>query len=266
MVAYGFTDGDVGRDLALVARLRVSCLELFPQWRNDPDPLPLRRQVADAGLTIHSAHGCWGGHSIAARRVDLGCPDPDVRRDSLDDLRRCVDWLAAAGGRCLVVHPGGLSRPAEAADRRVALSSALIELADHAMGTRVVLCVENMPPGVSPGSRMADLAGLVAESDRPEIALAIDTGHANLVDSAASETLAAGRYLATTHVHDNDGRRDIHLPPGLGTIDWGGWVASLDQIDYRGPIMLECIRHLREHPDCITDDFVERLAQLSGNA
>ena len=44
----------------------------------------------------------------------------------------------------------------------------------------MIVCVENMPPGVHPGSRMAELAELLRELDHPQLALALDTGHANL--------------------------------------------------------------------------------------
>ena len=105
-----------------------------------------------------------------------------------------------------------------------------------------------MPPGVHPGSRMADLAALLRELDHPQLALALDTGHANLGEGVAHETIAAGSLLATTHVHDNNGRQDSHLPPGHGTIDWAAWGRTLDSIGYAGPIVLECIKHLREDP------------------
>ena len=107
-----------------------------------------------------------------------------------------------------------------------------------------------------------ELADLVGEIGRSEIALALDTGHANLVGSAEEETLAAGPLLATTHVHDNDGRADSHQPPGLGTVDWVAWAAALNAIGYRGPIMLECIRELRKHPETIDRGFLERLDML----
>jgi sugar phosphate isomerase/epimerase len=55
--------------------------------------------------------------------------------------------------------------------------------------------------------------------------------------------------LSPTHVHDNNGRQDAHLPPGHGTVDWPGWGRMLDSIGYAGPIVLECIKHLREHPE-----------------
>lgn len=263
MVAYGFPRGDVGIDLAIAARLGASCLEVLPDWSDYPDPIRLKVRAADLGFAIHSAHGCWGGQSIRAPRVDLGSPDAATHRASLDDLRRCLDWLAGAGGSCLVVHPGGLSDPDDERARRDALARGLTALVDHVEGSGLSVCVENMPPGVHPGTRMADLSALVAELDRPALAVALDTGHAHITASPAEETRAAGRWLRTTHVHDNNGRQDTHEPPGVGTIDWTAWVAALDEIGYRGPIMLECIRHLRQHPDALDDRLLHLLARLT---
>jgi len=262
MVAYGFAGGDLGVDLEIARRLGAGVLEVLPDWRARPDPSAFRTRALDAGFAVHSAHGCWGGQSIKAPRVDLGATDPATYLASLADLGRCIDWLAEAGGTCLVIHPGGLSDPADAPDRRAALLDGLHALADHARGTGVVLCVENMPPGVHPGSRTADLHAIVAEVDRPEVALALDTGHAQIGNDPKAETLAAGRLLRTTHVHDNDGRQDSHLPPGLGVIDWDGWAAALDAVGYQGPVMLECIRHLRRHPESLDGALLEILRRL----
>jgi sugar phosphate isomerase/epimerase len=248
MVTYGYSEVDLDSELALAMRLGVTLLEILPDWGRFPDPGRIRQEAADHGLSVHSAHGCWGGRTIRAKRVDLGATDAIVHRESVDDLKRCAEWLDEAGGTCLVVHPGGLSEARDRGPRREALARGLLELAGHVEGLGVRICVENMPPGVHPGSGMSELAELLAELDHPKLALALDTGHANLTASARAETLAAGPRLATTHVHDNNGRQDSHLPPGHGTIDWPAWGAALDAIGYTGPIMLECIRHLREHP------------------
>jgi sugar phosphate isomerase/epimerase len=253
----------VGTDLAIAQRLTATCLEILPDWRAQPDPAVLRVRVGDLGLTIHSAHGCWGGQSIRANRVDLGEVDTALRQASVNDLKWCVDWLNAVGGNCLVIHPGGLSDPEQFNARRGALADALTVLAEHARGTGIVLCVENMPPGVFPGSRMADLADLVTELDLPEVALALDTGHANITSSAASETRSAGPKLGTTHVHDNDGRQDTHNPPGLGSVDWDAWLDALDGIGYAGPVMLECIRYLRDYPESIDQPLFGMLDRLT---
>jgi sugar phosphate isomerase/epimerase len=246
MIVYGYPKASLDDELDLAEWIGASVLEILPHWKSFPEPSLLRSKVAERGLAIHSAHGCWGGESIRADRVDLGSLDASVHLDSIDDLKRCVDWLEAAGGSKLVVHPGGLSNRTDLDPRRDALARGLVVVADHAEGTGVVVCVENMPPGVFPGSRMAELAQLLDELDHPRLALALDTGHAHIASTPSTETLAAGRRLATTHVHDNDGRQDSHQPPGLGSIDWPAWFQSLDAIDYQGPIILECIRRIRD--------------------
>ena len=245
MITYGYPGIALEDELDLALWIGASVLEILPEWSCLPDPGLVRRQSADRGLSIHSAHGCWGGRTIRARRVDLGARDVATHRESIDDLKSCVEWLAEAGGKHLVVHPGGLSLEDERHERRAALLSGLWELAEHARATGVIVCVENMPPGVYPGSRMAELSEILRELDHPQLGLALDTGHANLTSSAAEETVAAGALLATTHVHDNNGRQDSHEPPGHGTVDWAGWGRALDQIGYAGPILLECIRTLR---------------------
>ncbi len=268
MIVYGYPRAELSRELAIARQIGAELLEILPDWRAYPDPSELVARTRDAGLAIHSAHGCWGGQTIRARQVDLASLDPTILGESLDDLRRCVDWLHRAGGTYLVVHPGGLSDLTDFAQRRQLLIDSLKALATQAEAAKIVICVENMPPGVHPGSRMADLAEIVGEVASPSVALAMDTGHAYLSapDQRRLEatTLAAGRFLATTHVHDNNGRQDIHWPPGLGGIDWDEWVLDLDAIDYRGPILLECIRHLRSNPESIDEPFLDRLRRMTG--
>jgi sugar phosphate isomerase/epimerase len=263
MIIYGFPEQDLDPELEIAVGIGASLLEILPDWSRFPDPEQVRIRSADRGLAIHSAHGCWGGRTIRASRVDLGSGDQLVRRESVDDLKACVDWLNRAGGHCLVVHPGGLSIASDFISRRAALATSLVALAEHAIGAGVTICVENMPPGVHPGSRMADLAGLLVELNHPRLALALDTGHANLTSNASEETRAAGSLLATTHVHDNEGRKDTHEPPGYGTIDWAAWGESLDRVGYEGPILLECIRHLREHPGSFRPTVLQGLARIA---
>ena len=162
-----------------------------------------------------------------------------------------------------MVHPGGLSDARRYAGPTRGTGAGAGRAGRARRGTDVIICVENMPPGVHPGSRMADLAELLAELDQPQLALALDTGHANLTASAAEETRAAGSLLATTHVHDNDGRQDSHEPPGHGTIDWADWGRALDSIGYDGPIVLECIRRLRHDPASFKPEILAGIARIA---
>ena len=110
---------------------------------------------------------------------------------------------------------------------------------------------------------MADLAVLLEQLKAPNLALALDTGHAHIAATDPGETLAATGLLRSTHVHDNNGRQDNHEPPGRGSLHWDGWLAALDAIGYEGPIMLECIRKLREQPALLDVGLLELLAKLT---
>jgi sugar phosphate isomerase/epimerase len=263
MITYGYPRGHLETDLAIAARLGATCVEVLPAWAALPDPQVLRRRLEDAGVTLHSAHGCWGGQTIRADRVDLADLDEGRRQAGVDDVLRCLDWLAEAGGHHLIVHPGGYSAQEDQLARRDCLGSSLQQLAEKARSLTLVVCVENMPPGVHPGSSMADLTDLLDELGDPSLALAVDTGHAHIASTPMVETQAAQGWLRSTHVHDNNGRQDTHEPPGRGGINWDAWLAALDEVGYNGPIMLECIRKLREQPVLLDDALMGLLGRLT---
>ena len=123
MITYGYPGIALADELDLAIRIGARVLEILPEWSRLPDPALIRRQSADRGLSIHSAHGCWGGRTIRARRVDLGSLDPTTHHESIADLKSCVDWLAEVGGKCLVVHPGELIPPGRMPLERAASST-----------------------------------------------------------------------------------------------------------------------------------------------
>lgn len=267
MVVHSPAADVIDTDLKLVSELGASCVEVLPRWNALPPADELQAKIGSTGLETWSVHGPWGRQSICAEKVDLADTNPRLRQESLDDLSRASDWAAALGAKVLVVHPGGLSDAAEFTDRYDNLCDSLARLAAAAWPMGLKIGVENMPKGVYPGSRMGDLAKIVREIDHPGLGLVLDTGHARISADVVAETLAAEGRLISTHVHDNEGRADSHKPPGEGSIDWPAWFATLDRISYAGPIMLECIRALRERAEPVSPEWIDwwnRLVADSG--
>lgn len=262
MVVCGYEQHSLADQLEIVTRLGASHIEFYPRWVTAPDPKYVGRQVRDAGLEVGSAHGPWGNETWSNCRVDLASPELAIRRQSVAEVLRAVEWLSAAGGQYLVVHPGVLSVSSEFERRRVALIDSLQSLAPSAAKHGIWLCVENLPPGSFPGSFTTDNAQIVRQLGASHVGLCLDTGHANIMVDVGSEARAAAGLLRTTHVHDNDGKRDSHLLPGLGTIHWPEFSSALAEINYAGVVMLECPRYLREHPEMITSELRQRLADL----
>lgn len=74
----------------------------------------------------------------------------------------------------------------------------------------------------------------------------LDTGHVNLIHQEGFEHVnfphmirTLGNRIKILHVHDNDGIKDLHLPPFAGNIEWVEVMDELKKIGYSGHISLE---------------------------
>ena len=69
----------------------------------------------------------------------------------------------------------------------------------------------------------------------------LDTGHVAVFKelSLGDEVRRLGKHIVAFHIHDNDGRRDLHQFPGFGRIDWSDFGRALRDIGYDGSFSLE---------------------------
>ena len=121
---------------------------------------------------------------------------------------------------------------------------------------------------------VADILPVVVRVNEPNLGICLDSGHAHLCGRRfKDEILLAGKYLFDTHFHDNIGRWDwrknisacdLHLVPGLGTINWPEAVKALDAINFPGPVVLEGILgpgdNLKDNPWKGADTYHELIS------
>lgn len=101
----------------------------------------------------------------------------------------------------------------------------------------------------------------------------LDTGHANLVGANIRQYIdILGHRLTCLHIHDNDGREDIHQLPYTQThnwgsrtwLDWEGFINGLRDINYRGSLAFETFRVYEMMPRPILDQTL-RMVTAIGN-
>jgi len=181
------------------------------------------------GLTPWSAH-CWV--AAPASMAEMAKSQPGL----LDGL----DRSGRLGVQVMVVHAAGsnldMAKAELRAQRAEALSASLTQLSRCAATNGHVIAVENCGP-------MPDLEFLVqllGSLNLRNVGFNIDTGHAQVhkLDIPTALRLMGPRLL-TTHLQDNFGQRDDHLPPGLGTIDWKRAFAAFREIGYGRTLMVE---------------------------
>ncbi|MBO3842814.1 MAG: sugar phosphate isomerase/epimerase, partial [Candidatus Brockarchaeota archaeon] len=104
-----------------------------------------------------------------------------------------------------------------------------------------------------------DLSDLIENVGSDNLGVCLDTGHANVNKLNISKMFESLReYLVATHVHDNDGSQDQHLPPLMGGIDWDEVVNALSRIGYNRPLILE----IHEYGRLELDDNVVRASKV----
>ena len=105
--------------------------------------------------------------------------------------------------------------------------------------------IETVPGPLGTG----DSAGILKIIDRigaDNLGICIDSGHCNGIDVDTAEAIRiAGDKMIETHFHDNFGVQknwhlsDMHMPVGIGTINWVDVIGAMREIDYRGSIVFE---------------------------
>ena len=120
----------------------------------------------------------------------------------------------------------------------------------------VGIAIENMisPPFNDPDNLLRLLTTL---GDDQLFGVCLDTGHAHLnAIDLPSLILRLGKRLRTTHIHDNHGRYDEHLPPYLGDIEWEPVMRAMRQSGYDGAFSFEVPQTTRNIPAALHDDVI----------
>lgn len=175
------------------------------------------------------------GHT--AWYLPIASPFPEFREAALVELVRCMKIFKDLGTTKMNVHPH-LRAPLHDEEWIIAHNTDTIaRLADLAAEMGITVLVENMP-GFSRVPQMKPMLEAV-----PDAKLLIDIGHANLDTpyNRAEELLANfGHRLGHVHVSDNrGGHDDLHLPLGVGNINWLQVVRLIKNTGYDDTITIE---------------------------
>lgn len=175
----------------------------------------------------------------------VGAFDAELRRDAIAQMSEQLRVMGEIGGVGAMTPAswGMFSRRlppfepprSEAEDAAVLVDGfgALAEVAE-ASGVKILLEPLNRYEDHMV-NRLEQAVHLVKTVGSEAFRVAADTYHMNIEEAdPAAALIAAGAYIG--HVQASDSNR---LEPGAGHIDWALFGATLQAIDYRGPIALE---------------------------
>ena len=253
MTAFGvsthlFHEERLTRDhLVHIAAHGFEAVELFAtrahfDYHDDRAKTQLAEWLSDTRLELHSVHapafealrhGRWVGAFSNASSEETR------RRAAIAEAAAALALARDIPFRFLVTHIGvPTSEAISGADnQRNAARRSIDELVALAAQVNVRVAIEVIP---NPLSGASDLLDLIEEDlDGLDVGICLDYGHAHLMGDLGEAIETVSGHLLTTHVHDNGGRRDDHLVPFAGTIEWEAAMMSTQKIGYDGIFMLE---------------------------
>lgn len=229
-----------------VSRLGLGYLELicephllYPRELSPAERLRLRRGLEGYELTptVHTTF----------YDINLASLNPLIREASTGQLLECIGFASDLGARLAVVHAGELpgDYPASLLSASwLHLLEGLREALELAERRGVTLALENSGRGHARGliESAAEHLELIETVGSPNCKVAFDVGHAHTFGLDLVEYLQRVLpHLGEVHLHDNDGRDDLHRPLGEGTADFGAVLEVLERGNYLGPLILEMV-------------------------
>ena len=193
------------------------------------------------GLRLHAIHapmterftGRWIGP------FNNASTQPLMRERAVRETLAALGLAARVPVSVLVLHvglPDSLTAT-EGENSREAARRSVETIAEAAAALGVRVALEVIPNALS---TPASLASMVEdELDLPNVGICLDMGHAHMMGDLVEAIETVSGSLIATHVHDNHGARDEHLPPFDGTIDWPAALIALQKVGYEGTMMLE---------------------------
>lgn len=157
----------------------------------------------------------------------------------------------------------------------------LMSIAPIAKENGIILCVENLYSNIR--GHMVEGpctdAGLAAERidqmneqvDAEVFGFCFDTGHANLLGIDMEKFITKlGARLKVLHIHDNDGKQDLHQMPytftkvraNAASTDWDGFISGLINISFDGVLNFETAPILESFPQELKMDALKLIAGI----
>lgn len=229
--------------------VEIFCARQHIDYHNRAQIDELGHWFRDSELKLHSLHSPlhtdeYAGRSGPQAVINITEPVKSKRIPMLDEIKRALEIAETIPFPYLIQHIGVTGQ--EYDERYVdAAFSALEEISLFARQRGVEVLLENTPNALASAERLL----VFLNTTHLNVNVCLDVGHSHMNEGVENAYRLLQNRVRSTHVHDNDGKEDLHLFPmladGQGTIDWRHTMQLLRSQNDRYPLLLE----LREVPD-----------------
>jgi sugar phosphate isomerase/epimerase len=241
-----YHDRRLSRDhLAEIASYGFEAVEVFATRSHfdyhDPSAIEqLAGWLRETGLALHGVHapitdrlspeGEWGA------AISNAVSDGARREAAVREADAALQIVKRIPSTVYVVHLGTPTVQGGENNRAAAFKSAA-EICRIAKAAGVRAALEIIPNELSDPQALVTL--IERDLEGLDAGICLDFGHAFLMGDVSDAIESVAEHLVTTHVHDNDRRKDDHLVPFSGRIDWDAALMTMQKVGYDGTYLME---------------------------
>jgi sugar phosphate isomerase/epimerase len=226
--------------LKRIKRLGFESIEISGEPTQYPpsESLPLLRE-----------HGirCWGAVTLTLGDRNLAAKDPAQRAATVDYMKSVVEMVHQLEGSEVTVVPATVGKVVPDATPEEEwgwVVAGLQEVYDLAEQRGVRLALEPLNRFETYFLNRADQAMALAEAVGPKCGVCLDAFHMNIEETDMLAAIRASKSrLVDVHVAENN-----RLAPGMGSIDWKAFVATLNEVGYEGALTMEAVAPIDRTP------------------
>jgi sugar phosphate isomerase/epimerase len=231
-----------------IPAVEIFCARQHLDYRNKEQVAELGHWFRDSALKVHAVHspmytdeiwGRSGPHAV----ITITEPVKAKRIQWTDEIKRALEVAEVVPFRYFIQHIGVSGEEFDM--RKIdAAFSALEELSIFARQRGAEILLENIPNELSSAERLLTFEELTHIG----LNYVFDVGHAHMNEGVEAAFELMKERIRSTHVHDNDGKKDSHMVPLAGeggTIDWKKAMELLRSRADQYPLVLE----LHDRPD-----------------
>lgn len=173
---------------------------------------------------------------------------------------RAIEYASILGAEYIVVHGIKTPRVGEMVEYNARFFQSLVPYCAR-FGIRI--CVENL---VTSTFYSPELLNDMMECLDPQyFTICLDVGHTNLQKGTPADFIRAIgiNRISALHVHDNDGKADLHELPFIGTVDWETVADALASVNYNGDLTLEVLTFLLRFPAELQESALRLCAETA---
>jgi sugar phosphate isomerase/epimerase len=222
--------------------VEIFCARQHLDYRDKAQIGELGHWFRDAELKVHSLHSpmysddAWG-RSGPQSVISITQIIKAKRIQAVDEIKRALEIAEIVPFRYLVQHLGVTGE--EYDERKLdAAFSALEEIRLFANQRGVEVLIENTPNDLATPEKLL----MFFEMTHMDLHVCFDVGHANMNGGVETAYRLLKPRIRSTHIHDNDGKEDLHLFPlaaAGGTVDWPRTMGALRTASSQYPLLLE---------------------------